>query len=278
VLSRMLLLFGAAALIGCSGPSQTDSGVEFVTEGSAAESQCAQTGGALTSPRAGGECGVQANGDGCIWSPMSVDLGAQSAEASCDGVACACVTQGNVHQACAAPPACDCGAQGLYGETQGCMDSEDLDASFADGNVATLASDAGVYLTFRPGAIDDVAHYQDLSELVAAHPWIAAQLEQGCALEPGTPPHDCDAGFGEAAGCFLSASDDFARVSSLMANLVEYAGSSYSDAAIGHAAAHEAGVVASVVMTEPGLALHFGRDADGWKLLVIDASRYDCGA
>ncbi|MEZ4445378.1 MAG: hypothetical protein R3B72_40265 [Polyangiaceae bacterium] len=275
VLSGWLL---SSAAIGCSGAPATEEGTAFATDGPLSrEALCAQTGGDLEAPGAGAGCGTQASGEACIWSPMAVDKGAQPAEASCDGRDCACVTRGNIHEACTATPSCDCGPSGLFAEAQGCMDTAALEASFAAGTAADLAASEGIYVMVRPGAIDEVLHYDGIDEVLSAHPWIADGLAQSCALERGRPAHDCDLGFGETSGCFLSATDD-AGLSARMSALVEYGGRDYSDELIARAAADEAQVVATVIVTEPGLALHFARDAEGFRLVVIDASRFDCGA
>lgn len=266
------------ALVGCASGPETGADVGFVSDADPTSS-CELTGGTTLAAAAGAICGQQPGGDSCIWSPMAVAYGAQDAGATCGDRDCACVTEGNIHEACApSAPVCTCGEGTLYvGETAGCADVEPLEASFATAAVGELIGAQGVWVMSRGGAIDSVAHFADLTSLLETHSWLGFGLAETCALEPGSPDHDCDAGFGETQGCFLDATADYAGAGQRMADLVTYAEQAYADDTIDAARAIDAQVVASVTVTEANLQLHFGRDDDGWKLLVIDATAYDCG-
>jgi len=265
------------ALTGCvSGPG-TGSDVGHVTDNTE-PSACELTGGTVDAPRAGADCGVQAEGDSCIWSPMAVGYGAQPAEATCGDRDCACVTLGNIHQACEAiAPSCTCHNGDLFVGEEGCADVSSLESSFTGASVEDLIGEDGVHLLLGQG-IGRVAHYANLEALLEEQAWLSAGLRVGCELQRGTPVHDCDLGFGEKVdGCHLDASGDYAELSQRMSDLAEYAEQSYSEDDQIAAREIESRVVASVTLVEPKLKLYFGRDDEGWKLLVIDTTMYACG-
>jgi len=266
------------ALAGCASGPETGADVGYVADVDP-ENACELTGGTLDAPAAGVACGEQAGGETCIWSPMAVAYGAQEAEASCGDRDCACVTQGNIHEACApSAPACTCAENALYlGEASGCVDVAPLETSFATATAGEFLGEEGVWLMHRGGAIDSVTHYAHLDALLGDHAWLGYGLYETCALKRGTPAHDCDAGFGEASGCYLDAAVDVAGAGQRMADLVTYAEQDYADDIIVMARAVDERVVASVTLVEGNLRLHFGRGDDGWRLLVIDATAYDCG-
>ena len=81
---RSLLAFILSLIAGCADLQPAEQDNEGVNQRKAAVSS-------------GDRCAA-----GCIWSGYAVSIGAQSAEAQCDGQPCACVVDGDVHSSCVA--------------------------------------------------------------------------------------------------------------------------------------------------------------------------------
>mgnify|MGYP000297767972 CR=1 FL=1 len=145
-----------------------------------------------------------------------------------------------------------------------------------------LMPEHGLYLSLRPGAFDAVYHGESITNLMEYMPWYKGGIENfGCSPEQSDVPNfSCEtAKMFSKQGCFLAPLKKYSRLSDMMANLNSYEVSDYSVSEIAKARKAEATAGYQLVHTREGLQIIFGKNAAGaWKLLVLDFSRFSCGA
>lgn len=140
----------------------------------------------------------------------------------------------------------------------------------------------GLYLSTRPGAFDAVNHGTNYSELIGYIPFFKEGIKGlGCNPEESAmPTFSCDDdNMFSKKGCFMGPISDYKRISDLMANLNSYDVSDFSVSEIAKARKMEKAASIQVVQTREGLHIVLGQNPAGaWKLLVLDFSKYSCGA
>lgn len=159
-------------------------------------------------------------------------------------------------------------------------------SGLAEGDLSKVDSyitpEHGLYLSTRPGAFDAVNHGSNYSELIHFIPFFKEGIKGlGCRLEAASMPvFSCDdINMFSKKGCFMGPVTDYKRISDLMANLNGYEVSDFSVSEIAKARKMEKAASIQVVQTREGLHIILGQNAAGaWKLLVLDFSKYSCGA
>ena len=158
--------------------------------------------------------------------------------------------------------------------------------ALANGDLAKVDSyvmpEHGLFLALRPGAFDAVYHGTNYSEVIEYMPYFKEGIKGfGCnPKESDFPRFSCDSDdmFSEE-GCFLAPIKGYKRISDLMANLNSYEVTDFSVSEIAKARKMEKAASMQLLHTREGLHVVLGQnDAGAWKLLVLDFSKFNCGA
>jgi len=148
------------------------------------------------------------------------------------------------------------------------------------------SADQHVWLIDRPGVFDmvyEMTSFADISDYLPPG-WETISADAGaCTTDPVRdtwPTVDCEGELGMTpTGCFLATvSDEFDRVSYLMGLAVEYEFADWTAEQIADARTDESRILKVFVSSSHGVTLAFRRLAGAWVLVVIDLSRYSCGA
>ena len=91
----LLMLLPFTFALGCASSEFEEENTLISNEAEARESIHGKTNLRSANAYPGDRCA-----SGCVWSPFSVVVGAQTASHSCDGEPCACVAQGDVSDLC----------------------------------------------------------------------------------------------------------------------------------------------------------------------------------
>jgi hypothetical protein len=152
--------------------------------------------------------------------------------------------------------------------------------------IAAYASvEQHIWLIDRPGVFDMVRRVDSLEDLDAAlAPWKALSDEAAACeepLQPGPLPEvmcEDDAGVSKSGCIFMQVSDEYHRVSELMALAVTYEFDDWTPEEIAAVENEEDDILAVFLNSEHGVTLAFRRLEGRWVLVVIDLSRYSCSS
>lgn len=181
-------------------------------------------------------------------------------------------------------------SQALSGD-RGLNIEEETEVAFAEKILANLNSpnaieqfmdsEKGALYMYRKGVFDNIVVAKNYAELKSANQGVAAELKTlGCkSIEMKEVSFDCDKEF-SAKGCFLfpvNGYNDFTKKTAEL-NKIKGGIKTYSAKEISAEKEMETMVTHELIITEKHLLLGIGKINGKWRVITIDAAKFDCSA
>lgn len=168
---------------------------------------------------------------------------------------------------------------------------EETETAFAEKVLANLNSpnaieqfmdsEKGALYMYRQGVFDNIVVAKNYAALKNANQGVAAELKNlGCkSIEMKEVRFDCDKEF-SAKGCFLFPVNGYNDFSKKTAELNKIKGGikTYSAKEINTEKEMETMVTHELIITEKYLLLGIGKINGKWRVITIDAAKFDCSA